>query len=62
MGYSEGNRIRLYGQDFDLTSNPFALHDDLVFVDGVESKSGLVRRVRIPLPTVRMIRRDFRAA
>lgn len=62
IGYSEGQRIRLYGQEFDLTSDPFAIHEDLVFVDGIEKKSGMTRRVRVPLPVVQMIRRDTRAA
>jgi hypothetical protein len=62
MGYSEGKRIRLYGEEFDLTSDPFAIHDNLVFIDGVERRSGAARRVRIPLPVVQMIRRDTRAA
>jgi hypothetical protein len=34
----------------------------LVFVDGVEQKSGDVRRIRIPLPIVRMIHQDLRVA
>ena len=62
LGYSEGQRIRLYGEEFDLVSNPIKVHDDLLFVDGVERKSGKVRRIRIPLPIVQMIRRDLRAA
>ena len=62
MGYSEGQRIRLYGQEFDLTSDPFAIYENLVFVDGVERKSGVARRVRVPLPVVQMIRRDALAS
>ncbi len=62
LGYSEGQRIRLYGEEFDLVSNPITIHDELLFVDGVERKSGKVRRIRIPLPVVQMIRRDLRAA
>jgi hypothetical protein len=62
LGYSKGNRIRLYGQDFNLTSDPIYLHDQLVFVDGVEQKSSAIRRIRIPLPVVQMIKRDVSAA
>jgi hypothetical protein len=62
LGYSEGNRIRLYGQEFALTSDPFTIHEDLIFVDGVEMSSGQTRRVRIPLPVLQMIRRDTQAA
>jgi hypothetical protein len=64
LGYSEGNCIRIYGQEFDLISDPIPLQDELIFVDGVDRKSGETHRVRIPLPIVRMIYQDvrFRAA
>ena len=62
MGYSEGKRIRLYGQEFELVSNPITVHDELYFVDGVECKSGQTRRVRIPLSIIRMVRQDILAA
>lgn len=62
LGYSQGNRVRIYGQEFDLISDPITMQDELVFVDGVERRSGDVRRVRIPLPVVRMIHHDIRAA
>ncbi len=62
LGYTEGQRIRLYGEEFDLVSNPITIHEELFFVDGVERKSGKVRRIRIPLPIVQMIQRDLRAA
>lgn len=38
LGYSEGQRIRLYGEEFDLVSNPITIQDELFFVDGVERK------------------------
>ena len=62
IGYAEGNRIRLYGEEFELTSDPFSIHEELFFVDAIERKSRETRRVRIPLPLVQMIRRDTRAA
>ncbi len=62
LGYCEGQRIRLYGEEFDLVSNPITIRDELFFVDGLERKSGRMRRIRIPLSGVQMIRRDLRAA
>jgi hypothetical protein len=62
LGYSQGNRVRIYGEEFDLVSDPITVQDQLVFVDGVERKSGSLRRIRIPLPIVRMISQDIRAA
>ncbi len=62
LGYSPGNRMRLYGQEFQLTSEPVTVRDDVVFVDGIESRSGQVQRIRIPLPTIRMLHRDLNVA
>lgn len=62
LGYSPGKRMRLYGQEFHLISEPVTVRDELVFVDGVESRSVQVQRIRIPLPTIRMIRRDLSVA
>lgn len=54
LGYAQNKQVRLYGDVFELTSDPFSLGDNLVFVDAVERKSGRVRRVRIPLTIVQM--------
>ena len=62
LGYSHGNRVRVYGEEFELISDPITIQEQLVFVDGVEQKSGDVRRIRIPLPIVRMIHQDLRVA
>lgn len=62
LGYSRGNRVRIYGEEFDLISDPISVQDQLVFVDGVEHKSGGHRRIRIPLPILRMVSRETRAA
>lgn len=54
LGFSRENQIKLYGAQFELVGDPLAMSDDLVFVDGVEQKSGQRRRVRIPINIVRM--------
>ncbi len=46
--------MKLYGEKFEVASDPIILGDDLVLVDAIEMKSGKVRRVRIPLPILRM--------
>jgi len=61
LGYSQGNRVRVYGEEFELISDPITIQEQLGF-DGVEQKSGDVRRIRIPLPIVRMIHQDLRVA
>lgn len=54
LGFAQENRMRLYGQEFDLVSDPFIVENDVVFVDAIERKSRIQRRVRIPLPIVHM--------
>jgi hypothetical protein len=62
LGYAKNNQVRLYGEVFDVVSDPIRVGDDLVFVDALERKSGQVRRVRIPLTIVQMARIKRRAA
>jgi hypothetical protein len=62
LGYSKNNRVRLYGEVFDLVSDPVAVGEDFVFVDARERKSGQVRRVRIPQSIVQMARIKRRAS
>jgi len=54
MGFAQENQLKLYGEVFDLVSDPIVVEDDLVLVDAIERKSGALRRVRIPLPIVNM--------
>ena len=62
LGFSKENQLKLYGEEFDLVSDPIVMGDDLVFVDAIERKSRQQRRVRVPLPIVHMANRELRAA
>ena len=62
LGFKHGNQMKLYGEVFELLSEPIVMGDNLVFVDATEKKSGRLRRVRIPLPIVNMANRGRRAA
>lgn len=62
MGYAQSNQVRLYGKVFDLVSDPVSIGDNLVFVDGMDRRSGQVRRIRIPPTIVQMARIKRRAA
>jgi len=62
LGYAQNNQVKLYGEVFELVSNPVAVAEDFVFVDALDRKSGQVRRVRIPSTIVRMARIRRRAA
>jgi hypothetical protein len=52
LGFTKGNQMKLYGEVFELVSEPILMADNVVLVDATEKKSGLSRRVRIPLPIV----------
>ena len=54
LGFTKGNQMKLYGEIFELVSEPILIADDVVLMDATDKKSGLSRRVRIPLPIVRM--------
>ena len=62
LGYSRNNQVRLYGEVFDLVSDPLAVGENFAFVDALERKSGQVRRDRIPPTIVQMARGKRRAA
>ncbi len=62
LGYAQNNQVKLYGEVFDLVSDPVSVGDNCVFVDALERKSGQVRRVRIPLTIVRVAKQGRRAA
>ena len=62
LGYSRGNQVQLYGERFDLISDPFCVGDNSVRVDALEQRSGRTRRVRIPLNIVRAVEEHDRAA
>jgi hypothetical protein len=54
LGYGQNSQIKLYGDKFDVTSDPMVIGDHLVVVDAIEQKTGRARRVRIPLNVLNM--------
>jgi len=60
IGYAKGRRVRLYGKDLYLISNPMADNDGYS-VETVEHKSGTVRRTRIPLMVARVVEEEVTA-
>jgi hypothetical protein len=62
LGYGQNNQVRLYGEVFDLMSDPVSIGENFVFVDALERRSGQLRRVRIPSSIVKMARIKRRAA
>jgi len=62
LGYGRNSQVRLYGDRFDLVSDPIVIANELVFVDAIEQKSGESRRIRIPLTILNMATRENLAA
>ena len=62
LGYARNNQVTLYGELFELVSDPIRVGEDFVFVDALERKSGHVRRVSIPRNIVEMAKKNRRAA
>jgi len=56
MGYAESRRIRIYGQEFELISNPFPEGDGIA-VRAISKRETRERTVKIPLPSLQTVRR-----
>lgn len=54
LGFAKHKRIRMYGEEFDLTSDPVA--DETGFaIEAVSRASGDARNLRIPISVLRTI-------
>ncbi len=62
LGFTRENQIRLYGTQFELVGEPVVVNDHAVFVYATEIKSGVLRRVRIPMTILNLARREPLAA
>ena len=59
LGFAQGNEMRLYGEVFEFLSDPIVMTDDAVFLDATEKRTGQIRRVRVPLQSVKIARRNY---
>lgn len=62
LGFAQEQQVKLYGEIFELRSDPIIMGDHLVFVDAIEKRSGRLRRVRIPLTIMNMVNTEPVAA
>jgi hypothetical protein len=60
LGFARERRIRLYGEEFRLVSNPTPDGDGFA-VDGIARGSDDQRRIRVPLSLVVTIRHELEA-
>ncbi len=56
MGYAQSKRIRIYGQEFEVVSNPFPQGDGIA-IQAVSKKEIQPRILPLPLPILRMVTR-----
>jgi hypothetical protein len=61
LGYEHRKRIKMYGEEFDLTSNPVADGGGFA-IEAISRKSGKARMLRIPLSILQIITRDLAAS
>ncbi len=54
FGYRAGARMRLYGEDLQITSEPFLDGEHIVVRATSARGAGDERTVRIPIPVIRM--------
>jgi hypothetical protein len=57
MGYAEFKRIRIYGQEFEVVSNPFPQGDGIA-IRAFSKRETQTRTLRLPLPVVQMVTRQ----
>jgi hypothetical protein len=54
LGFAQQKRMKLYGEEYQLLSDPIISSEDLVFIEVMEQKSHQQKRLRIPLPILNM--------
>jgi hypothetical protein len=62
LGFTQGKQMRLYGEIFEFTGEPVVMTDDVILLDATEKKTGEIRRVRVPLPIIKMAGAERTAA
>jgi hypothetical protein len=61
IGYAMYNRIRMYGEEFEVISNPYP-DGKGISVEAVSKRENRARVVRIPLPVLQTVARGKAAA
>ena len=61
LGYAQFKRIRIYGQEFEVISNPFPEGKGIA-VQAVSKREAQTRTVQLPLPILQMVSRRKKTA
>ena len=59
-GNEKNKKIKLYGKELDLVSDPINPDDETIVVEGKERGSANVKQVQVPLSVVEMAKRGTR--
>jgi hypothetical protein len=62
LGFAQKSKMKLYGEEYQLVSDPIITSEEMVFIEVIDNKSQQPRRVRIPLPIVHMANSQRTAA
>lgn len=62
LGFIQGNEMRLYGEIFEFISDPIVMSDEVMFLNAKEKRTGQIRRVRVPVQSVKIARGNHNAA
>jgi hypothetical protein len=57
MGYAQSKRIRIYGQEFEMVSDPFPQGDGIA-IRAFSKRETQTRTLQLPLPVVQMVTRQ----
>ena len=58
LGYARSNRVRLYGQDLELVSDPFPHREGGIAIEVAETRESASRTVKLPLSVVQVARKQ----
>ncbi len=57
LGYARSNRVRLYGQELEIVSDPFVHEEGGIAVEVVIDSNSAKRTMRLPLSVVQVARK-----
>ena len=60
LGYSIRKRVRIYGEELELTSDPVP-HEESFLVEGKSRRSGESKRLKIPLSLLQIVKNRGRS-
>ena len=58
LGYARTNRVRLYGQEVELVSDPFPHGEGGIAVEVADNRESASRTIKLPLSVVQVARKQ----